>query len=565
MTGTGTLLDPYIVGDVTDLQNIDNDRDAYYELGADIDASATAGWNGGKGFRPIGFIDYTWVNPWIPFSGQLDGKGYSITDLTVNRPSDLDVSPIGGLFSFVNGATLKNLELIDPVITVYDYAGSIAGLDGGGCTYDNVTITNPTVVCVNAYAGGMLGYEETNSWFSPIITAVSDINDCHVVGGSVTMGVSIPTLGGMLGWWSEGEIANSSSSAEVSVTGNVGAFMGGFAGWIGSYWGPTYVHDCYSTGDVIGLSDTCGLYGGFAGWLEYIQVEGCYSTGELVLPNANLIGGFTSYVYECDVDDCYATGDIYGVSDLGGFCYCTDSFSAIQSTIDNCYATGDIYVTEDAWGGADIGGFIGRNFAGAIKECFSLGNIYIDNTAAVDISDVGGFVGFNWSWDVPVLIQDCYSRGSIIFTAGPEMGWYVGGFCGWQENLGVLSADIVNCYSTGVVPVATGILTDLGGFVAYNLFGNTTDCFWDTQTSGWITSDGGTGKTTAEMKVVTTFPTWDFSTVWLIVPTCNDGYPCLINATPSCAVVVRVRTLPVVTLAALRSDTISLVRRPRFS
>jgi hypothetical protein len=39
-----------------------------------------------------------------------------------------------------------------------------------------------------------------------------------------------------------------------------------------------------------------------------------------------------------------------------------------------------------------------------------------------------------------------------------------------------------------------------------------TTCFWDTQTSGQITSDGGTGKTTSEMQTTSTFleAGWDF-------------------------------------------------------
>jgi len=38
------------------------------------------------------------------------------------------------------------------------------------------------------------------------------------------------------------------------------------------------------------------------------------------------------------------------------------------------------------------------------------------------------------------------------------------------------------------------------------------ESFWDTETSGQITSDGGTGKTTAEMQMKNTFTDakWDF-------------------------------------------------------
>jgi len=43
------------------------------------------------------------------------------------------------------------------------------------------------------------------------------------------------------------------------------------------------------------------------------------------------------------------------------------------------------------------------------------------------------------------------------------------------------------------------------------------------------TSDGGTGKTTAQMKTEATFTDagWEFATIWRIKSTFNDGYPYL--------------------------------------
>jgi len=57
-----------------------------------------------------------------------------------------------------------------------------------------------------------------------------------------------------------------------------------------------------------------------------------------------------------------------------------------------------------------------------------------------------------------------------------------------------------NSYSTGSV---TGNV-DVGGLVGRN-WGTMVQSFWDTETSGQTTSDGGTGKTTAEMKNIATF------------------------------------------------------------
>ena len=105
-----------------------------------------------------------------------------------------------------------------------------------------------------------------------------------------------------------------------------------------------------------------------------------------------------------------------------------------------------------------------------------------------------------------------------------------GGFAGYAYT----GSMIRDCYSTGA---PTG--TTKGGFIADN-DGTVTDCFWDTQTSGIGTSDGGTGKTTAEMKTISTFTDayWsieypDDTLIWAI-GSCNDGYPCLLDCTPSC-------------------------------
>jgi hypothetical protein len=82
----------------------------------------------------------------------------------------------------------------------------------------------------------------------------------------------------------------------------------------------------------------------------------------------------------------------------------------------------------------------------------------------------------------------------------------IGGLVGWHWN-GTLS----NSYSTGSVSGSFNI----GGLVGHNDGGNVTNSFWDTETSGQATSDGGTGKTTVEMKDITTFSgaTWNITAV----------------------------------------------------
>jgi len=71
---------------------------------------------------------------------------------------------------------------------------------------------------------------------------------------------------------------------------------------------------------------------------------------------------------------------------------------------------------------------------------------------------------------------------------------YVGSLVG--HNRGSVS----NCYSTGNV---TG-LEDVGGLVGRIYMGTVSNSFWDIETSGQAASDGGTGKTTAEMQDIDT-------------------------------------------------------------
>jgi hypothetical protein len=73
--------------------------------------------------------------------------------------------------------------------------------------------------------------------------------------------------------------------------------------------------------------------------------------------------------------------------------------------------------------------------------------------------------------------------------------WGVGGPVG--RNLGSVSNSYSVCGVNGK--------SDVGGLVGDNYEGTVSDSFWDIGTSGQSTSDGGTGKTTSEMKTMATF------------------------------------------------------------
>ena len=241
--GEGTSQSPYQVATLTQLQSVESYLDQNFILTASIDASATATWNlsGGvyRGFVPIGSTT-------SPFTGTLDGVGYTISNLTINRGSTSAV----GLFGRLDG-TVKNLTL------------------------DSVNIIG------DSYVGGLAGRD------------LGDIQKCTVTGLVVGSGNAV---GGLTGDVYSGSIER--SYAQDSVAGGVysGSGTGGLAG---SVYGGT-ITDCYATGSVSGDNAVGGLMGVDD---YYSTIDQCYSTGRVT--GTSNVGGFVGSENISSVDSCF--------------------------------------------------------------------------------------------------------------------------------------------------------------------------------------------------------------------------------------------------------------------
>jgi predicted transcriptional regulator len=117
----------------------------------------------------------------------------------------------------------------------------------------------------------------------------------------------------------------------------------------------------------------------------------------------------------------------------------------------------------------------------------------------------GGLVGAN-SWfefrETPTVhgtIEDCFSTGPVT---GKN---YVGGLVAFNID----SARTARCYSTGTVSGSS----NLGGLIGFNN-GTVVDSFWDRQSSNIVSSAGGLGLDTVEMKQRSSYPGWDFNRTW---------------------------------------------------
>jgi len=462
----------------TDLQGIVGDVTLNYALGDDIDASDTSTWNSGDGFDPI----KTGCGC-TGFSGTFEGLGHEISNLTINRTSETDV----GLFGATeDSAEIRNLRITGGAIDGASEVGAIIGSMEGRLINSSSTAD---VSATGNNAGGLVGE------ISVFATATALISQSHAT-GTVEGSNSIGGLVGLSA--SEATITNSYAEGNVSSTGSI---VGGLVGLSASS-DSISVSQSYATGDISGVDNIGGLLGSQGdattianSWAEG-AVEGSGSgIGGLVGSLNN--GGDIQYIV-----DSYAVGNVTGTGSSGEQAVGGLVGTGGQSLgyIENTYATGDVTAASTNY----VGGLVGRNYF-EVRTSYAIGDVTGNDY-------VGGLTGGNQSSGD---LQNTYATGAVTGN------WNVGGLVGYN-----ISATIDNSYSTGAV---TGTGSFVNGLVGRN-FGTVTNSFWDTQTSGQASSDGGTPKTTAEMKTESTFTDagWDFSSpVWSIESGINYGYPCL--------------------------------------
>jgi len=246
------------------------------------------------------------------------------------------------------------------------------------------------------------------------------------------------------------------------------------------------------------------------------------SSGSSMIVNLGLIAvnitgglysaGLVGKNQEGTVTNCYVTGAVNGSYYVGGLVGLNNWYDA---TLNNCYV--NVNVTGS---GTEVGGLVGRNNQASVSNCYASGSV----TGAGSNNGVGGLIGGNRSGS---HISNCYATGAVTGVGDINVGGLVG------NNLG----SIAKCYSIGAVS-GTGTI---GGLVGVNT-STVSNSFWDTETSNKSTSAGGTGKTTDQMKIESTFTdtategldeAWNFTDTWGMSGTVNDGYPYLQVFNPS--------------------------------
>ncbi len=228
-SGTGTEADPYLISSSTHLGEISSEVKANTNLDH-------------KYFRQTGNIvfehneSFTAIGTSIGsryFTGNYDGGNYTISGISINR-SDTDCQ---GLFGYVGSSgTIKNVRLVDSVITGKNYVGSIVGKNDG--IVENCSCSNTAITGTN-YVGGIVG----QNIFKAVVA--KGANSSTVTGTQY--------VGGVVGHNNNGTVKNCYNRGNI----NGDSYVGGVAGFklLGT------MQNCYNTGIISGTTFVGGVLG----------------------------------------------------------------------------------------------------------------------------------------------------------------------------------------------------------------------------------------------------------------------------------------------------------------
>jgi filamentous hemagglutinin family protein len=444
-------------------------------------------------------------------------------------------------------------------------AGGLVGSNLG--TVSNSSATGNVQGGLFSFVGGLVGQNGLNP-----------CDGCNISGpGSITQSFATGTVatgfvgGGLVGQNNFGNISGSHATGNVSGSGNV--TLGGFVGsnQHGSGEGPNTISNSYATGSVTGTSlvradNGQAKIGGFAG-LNNGLITNSYAAN---IGGVSGSGGTDATVGDFIIGGFVGVngGTIKGTQPLEGnpgvFTYTTSTVTGgansvaggfageSSGSITFAYASGNVKVGSDSYGAGFVAGNIGTVF-----QAFATGTVTDDGNTVL-----GGFAAFNAGSLDQVFATGKVTGGTSTLVGGlvavngalscdcdtAPMGsitnsYATGGASGGANSVvgglvAINDGTIQTTYSTGPV---TGTTT--GGLVAQNNpdfqfsnlgipnivapaqlqsgSGTISNSYWNTQTSGQNSSDGGTGMTTQQL--ISGLPAGFDKTIWTILP--DPSYP----------------------------------------
>ncbi len=261
------------ISDCDDLQAMKDGLSGEYVLLNNINCSVETSvggslWNGGLGFDPVGN-----ETAGFEFSGSLDGDGYNISGLFINRSEEDYV----GLFGKVDGGDIIGVSLVGSEVIGDRYVGGLVGYQTGGTISDS-SVFNDITVSGNMYVGGLVGRQNSGT-----ISSSSVFDDITVSGSS-------NYVGGLVGFQSStGTTSDSSVFNDITVSGNM--YVGGLVGWLYGTISNSNVSDN------VFVSGSSLFVGGLVGQSNGAISDSSVSFNVTVFSGSSYVGGLVGYQY----------------------------------------------------------------------------------------------------------------------------------------------------------------------------------------------------------------------------------------------------------------------------
>ncbi|MCC5875173.1 MAG: hypothetical protein JJU11_03035, partial [Candidatus Sumerlaeia bacterium] len=292
--------------------------DTGYETYAGPAANDDLGW------EPVG-------NPETPFTGSLDGGGFTISGLTIDRGSASHVGFFGRLTGNVSNLTLSNASVLGD--------GNVGILCGSadGARLDAIHVEG-TVAGATVDLGGLTGSIHFGSISNSSANVHINASTCVVVGGLAGFANSTSVTYSS----SQGRITNGEST--------IGGLVGVALGW-------SEISDSFSTIFVDSISSD--VVGGLVGDLSgHSSISRSYFAGTVDV--FHFVGGLVGRMFNGDITDSYSTGNVQATSLAGGLVGVL-----VDGTISRSYATGTVTT-----GFEFMGGLVGFINSGTITDSY---------------------------------------------------------------------------------------------------------------------------------------------------------------------------------------------------
>jgi hypothetical protein len=286
--GSGTSSDPYEISTCQELQDMNTDLSANYELVNDIDCSDTKNWNSGKGLNPLGITGNG-------FNGTFDGKGYYIRNLTIDRSSENYIA----LFEEIGtSGIVKNISFENGFIKGNKFVGGIAAVNKGKIQR---IIINSFSAETKTYLGGIAAVNKGEILENMINGTATVTGDNAVASGIVSL--------------NKGTLSKTYISGNITLTGSSGGKI--FGGIAANNTGT--VKNLYSSADAVAynidpMTDALGKQIGY----NYNIAEDIYTldrgrTSPLIAVNVGTVQGESKEMPSQNMSGVDAVGNMTGL------------------------------------------------------------------------------------------------------------------------------------------------------------------------------------------------------------------------------------------------------------